>query len=92
MRAADAKTQQSCSERSRLGEAVINGVRAELFVCDDIVLARFSTHPDDYEAAHLRSLTVTSNVFLLVAFRLYLDRQATAAPASLQREPRSLQS
>lgn len=77
--------------RSSLGEVVINGVRAELFVHDGVALARFSDHPDDYEAAHLKSLSVMSNVFLLVAFRLYLDRQALGG-TSAGLEPRSLQS
>lgn len=66
--------QKKYGEHVFLGETTVNGVHADLFVFSDIVLARFSSHPDDYEAAHLKSLTITSNVFLLVAFRLYLDR------------------
>lgn len=65
--------QKKSGEHAFLCETTVNGVHADLFVFSNIVLARFSSHPDDYEAAHLKSLTITSNVFLLVAFRLYLD-------------------
>ena len=75
----DSKKQRG-AEASSLGEVVVNGVHAELFVCDGIALARFSSHPDDYAAAYLKNLSVTSNVFLLVAFRLYLDRQNSVTP------------
>lgn len=91
---------QNYGEHAFLGKATVDGVNADLFVFSDIVLARFSSHPDDYEAAHLKSLTITSNVFLLVAFRLYLDRlhagqhppTGATAPNALRLEASSLQS
>ena len=69
------KYRNHCESCDCLGEVVINDVRADVFVCEDIVLARFSASPDDYEAAHLHTLTMSSNVFLLTAFRLYLDKK-----------------
>ena len=68
-----------------LGEVVINGVKAQTFVCGASVVAQFSDDPDDYVAAHLVKLSMTSNVFLLTAFRLYLDaRGVTSKGAAVQ--------
>ena len=83
-------------EHAFLGETTVNGVHADLYVFSAIGLAWFSSHLDDYEAAHLKSLTITSNVFLLVAFRLYLDRLHSSQPpvrtTAPRLEPPSLQS
>ena len=86
------KYKHHCGRCSCLGEVVINDVRADVFVCDDIVIARFSERPDDYEAQHLNKLTMESNVFLLTAFRLYLDEQRKMNTPTLYREDQPLQS
>ena len=86
------KYKHYCNSCDCLGEIIINDVRADVFVCEDIVLARFSSRPDDYEAAHLQSLTMSSNVFLLAAFRLYLDKRETQnVPAGIMHSARPLQ-
>jgi hypothetical protein len=64
-----------CEKCACLGQATVNGVSADLFVCADTVIARFSNRPDDYVATHVAKLSAFSNVFLLAAFRLYLDAQ-----------------
>ena len=56
-----------------LGNVVINDVRADTFVCGMKVVARFGDDPDDFITEHLVKLSMTSNIFLLTAFRLYLD-------------------
>lgn len=61
-----------------LAQVTINDRSADVFVCNDLIIARFSNHPDDYEASHMAQLTFTSNVFLLVAFRLYLEARGGA--------------
>ena len=68
-----------------LGEVIINSVRADTFVCGMKVVARFSDAPDDFVEEHLVKLSMTSNVFLLTAFRLYLDvRGVTPKGAAAQ--------
>lgn len=87
------KFQHHCGRCTCLGEVVINDVRADVFICDDIAIARFSDHPDDYEAQHLKQLTMHSNVFLLTAFRLYLEVQNDVpVSAGIKHEARALQS
>jgi len=87
------KFQHHCGRCTCLGEVVINDVRADVFVCDDIAIARFSDHPDDYEAQHLKKLSMHSSVFLLTAFRLYLDVQSDVTTAAgIKHEARPLQS
>ena len=87
------KFQHHCGRCTCLGEIIINDIRADAFVCDDIVIARFSDNPDDYEAQHLKKLTMHSNVFLLTAFRLYLDAQSDViAPPGIRHDARSIQS
>jgi hypothetical protein len=63
----------------------LNGKSADLFVCDGVAIARFSDQPEDYLAAHLSSLSAHSDVFLLAAFRLYLDARGETAPRSALR-------
>jgi len=46
---------------------------ADLYVCDDLVIACFSDPPGCVQAQHMYRLTFESDVFLLAAFRLYLD-------------------
>lgn len=62
-----------CKKCACLGQATINGVSADLFVCAETVIAKFSDAPDDYRATHVNQLSAHSDVFLLAAFRLYLD-------------------
>jgi hypothetical protein len=62
-----------CQDCTCLGEVVVNGRGANLFVCGDTVIARFGDDPGDYEASHLSALTALSSIYLLAAFRLYLD-------------------
>ena len=58
-----------------LGEVIINKVKADTFVCGMEVIARFSNAPDDFVTAHLMKLSMTSDIHLLAAFRLYLDER-----------------
>ena len=82
-----------CDACTCLGEVSVNGVSADLFVCEGVVIARFGDAPDDYVASHLTQLTARSNIFLLAAFRLYLDaRGESAARPQLLHEARPLQS
>ena len=74
------KYQHHCGSSLCLGEVVINDVRADIFVTEDLVIARFSEQPDDYEAQHLSQITMESNVFLITAFRLYLDERRKTVP------------
>lgn len=67
------KFKHHCDACTCLGEAVINGTAADLFVCEDTVIARFGDAPDAYEASHLSRLSAFSSPYLLTAFRLYLD-------------------
>ena len=62
-----------CDRCTCLGQATINDRTADLFVCDDLVVARFGDEPGEAEAEHMHSLGVESDVFLLAAYRLYLD-------------------
>ncbi len=67
------KYEHYCEKCTCLGYATINDESADLFVCAETVIARFSDAPDDYRATHISQLSATSDVFLLAAFRLYLD-------------------
>lgn len=86
--------QHHCGRCTCLGRMDVNGQSADLFVCDGVAIARFSDDPEDYLAAHLTSLSAHSNVFLLAAFRLYLDARGERADRSELRhqEARPLQS
>ena len=68
-----------------LGEVVINGASANTFVCGTFVVAQFSDDPGDYVAEHLVKLSMTSNVFLLTAFRLYLDVRGVTSKSTALR-------
>lgn len=57
-----------------LGEMRLDDRSAELYVCDDLLIACFNDPPGDVRAQHMYRLTFESDVFLLAAFRLYLDR------------------
>lgn len=65
--------QHFCDRCTCLGQATINDETADLFVCDDLVVARFGDEPGQAEAEHMYSLSLESNAFLLAAHRLYLD-------------------
>lgn len=69
-----------CSKCNCLGEVVVNDTAADLFVCDDTVIARFGDEPDNYEASHLSQLSATSSIFLIAAFRLYLEARGETIP------------
>jgi hypothetical protein len=72
---------------------VVNDRGADLFVCGDTVIARYSDKADDYEATHMAKITALSSVYLLAAFRLYLEhRGEKAIQASLIHASKSLQS
>lgn len=58
-----------------LGEVIVNSVKADTFVCKMEVIARFSDEPGDFVLEHLMKLSMTSNIYLLTAFRLYLDKR-----------------
>ena len=75
----NSKYRHLCNKCACLGHATINGESADLFVCAETVIARFSDAPDDYRATHVSQLSATSDVFLLAAFRLYLDTRGEAA-------------
>lgn len=62
----------------RLGGITLNGTSAILYVCDDLVIARYGDGPGEAEAQHLHKLTFESSAFLLAAYRLYLDTLAHA--------------
>lgn len=47
---------------------------AELFACGDLLIACFNDPPGGVQAQHMYRLTFESDVFLLAAFRIYLDR------------------
>jgi len=64
-----------CQKCGCLGQATVNGVTADLFVCAETVIARFGDRLDDHVATHISHLTPFSNVCLLAAFRLHLDAQ-----------------
>jgi hypothetical protein len=64
-----------CQKCECLGQATVNSVTADLFICAQTVTNRFSDRPDDHVATHISHLNAFSDVFLLAAFRLYLDAQ-----------------
>lgn len=70
-----------CDRCHCLGYADINGERADLFVCEDLVIARYSDAPEDYQAQHVHALTPRSSPFLLTALRLWLDRRGETSEA-----------
>ncbi|HEX7005276.1 MAG TPA: hypothetical protein VF168_13920 [Trueperaceae bacterium] len=80
--------QHFCERCTCLGRATINGVSADLFVCDDLVVARFGDEPGQAEAEHIHNLELESNPFLLAAHRLYLDSLGQEALAGRARHPR----
>ena len=87
------KFQHHCDKCYCLGHIVVNGKGADLFVCADTVIARYSDDRDDYEATHMAKITALSSVFLLAAFRLYLEhRGERAVQANLIHASKSLQS
>jgi hypothetical protein len=69
------KFEHLCQQCECLGQATINDVTADLFICAETVIARFGDRPDDYLATHISHLNAFSDVFLLAAFRLHLDAQ-----------------
>lgn len=75
----NARSEHFCKTCECLGQATINGVSADPFVCADTVIARFGDRPDDYVATHIAKLNAFSDIFLLAAFRLHLDAQGQAA-------------
>jgi hypothetical protein len=77
--------QHLCDRCHCLGHMSLNGKSADLFVCDSVAIARFGDGPEDYLAAHLSSLSARSDVFLLAAFRLYLDARGEPATRSALR-------
>lgn len=62
-----------CDRCTCLGQATLNETTADLFVCDDLVVARYGDEPGEAEAEHMHSLGLESSAFLLAAYRLYLD-------------------
>lgn len=56
-----------------LGAMTLGEKTAQLYVCYDLVIARFEGRPGGVQAQHMYRLTFESDVFLLAAFRLYLD-------------------
>lgn len=56
-----------------LGEMYADGRTARLFAVENLVIARFSEPPGETRAQPMHRLTFESDVFLLAAFRLYLD-------------------
>jgi hypothetical protein len=58
-----------------LGQATVNGVMADLFICVQTVIDCFGDRPGDHMATHISHLNAFLDVFLLAAFRLHLDAQ-----------------
>lgn len=61
-----------------LGTMQLADRTAVLYVCDDLVIACFSDPPGGVLAQHMYRLTFESDVFLLAAFRMYLDHVGKA--------------
>lgn len=67
-----------CDRCTCLGQATMNERTADLFVCDDLVVARYGDEPGEAEAEHIHNLDLESSAFLLAAFRLYRDESGKA--------------
>lgn len=67
------KYRHHCETCTCLGQVTMHGVTADLFVCDETVMARTGDGPDDYRASHVKSLSIWSDSFLLAAFRVCVD-------------------
>ena len=67
----DPHVREDCME---LGSMRIDDREAELFACDGLLIACFTDPPGGVQAQHMYRLTFESDVFLLAAFRIYLDR------------------
>ena len=71
----------------------LHGKTAHLYACERMVIARFVNPPGETRAKHMHALTFESDVFLLAAFRLYLDRVGAAPlPDELVDGDRALES
>ena len=76
-----------CERCTCLGQATINERTADLFVCDDLVVARYGDEPGESEAEHIHSLKLETSPFLLLAYRLFLDRSGQEAVSGRARHP-----
>lgn len=80
----DPRYRHYCGRCTCLGKVEINGVTADVFTCDDLVIARYGDAPGEAEAEHIDQLSLESSAFLLAAYRLYLDEQGkTPLPSSV---------
>lgn len=66
-------TQKYANSCICLGDIAVNGTSATLYICDDLVIARYGDGPGEAEAQHIHALNLESSAFLLAAYRLYLD-------------------
>lgn len=69
------KSYESCID---LGVMQVHGCTAQLYACERLLIARFIDPPGETRAQHMHKLTFESDVFLLAAFRLYLDHVGAA--------------
>ena len=79
--------QHYCDRCTCLGQATINEHTADLFVCDDLVVARYGDEPGESEAEHIDSLELESSPFLLAAYRLFLESSGKEAVRGRARHP-----
>ncbi|MEX2536535.1 MAG: hypothetical protein WD273_13145 [Trueperaceae bacterium] len=84
--------QHYCDRCSCLGQATLNDRTADLFVCEDLVVARYGDEPGEAEAEHIHNLGLESSPFLLAAYRLYLDENGKTAFAGTAVHPKPIQS
>lgn len=71
----DPEEREACID---LGVMKLQGKTAHLYACERLVIARFVDPPGETRAKHMHALSFESDVFLLAAFRLYLDRVGVA--------------
>jgi hypothetical protein len=69
-----------------LGEMRVGDREADLFACGDLLIACFRNPPGGVHAQHMYRLTFESDVFLLAAFRIYLDRTGKVAMPEIDLE------
>lgn len=82
-----------CDRCTCLGQATLNDQTADLFVCEDLVVARYGDEPGEAEAEHIHNLAVDSSAFLLAAYRLYQEESGkSAVPGSAVHPAEPLQS
>ena len=81
------KYQHYCDRCTCLGQVTLNETTADLFVCDDLVIARYGDEPGESEAEYVHNLDLDSSAFLLAAHRLYLDEKGEKPVRGSARHP-----